>query len=51
MNEVLCKPVYNYKIHWSPSATHILPNTIKEAEGKVVNIDLLGKIVILECIE
>ena len=36
----LCTSAYKYQAYWSPSKTHILPNTIVECGYKIIDLNM-----------
>ena len=43
----LCASAYKYQAYWSPSKTHILPNTIEECGYRIVRLDLKQKTIVI----
>ncbi len=44
----LCKSARTYSAYWSPSKTHIMPNTIQDAGYNIALVDFVGECVYLE---
>jgi hypothetical protein len=48
IGSALCKSAYTYGAYWRPSPTHIMPNIIVEAGYDIIDVDLMGKKIILQ---
>lgn len=45
--EKLYPSAHNYRVYWTPSKTHVLPNLILECGYKIENVDLVNKTISL----